>query len=268
MKDKKIAIVSGGGRLPFLVVNDLHNQGYDIFVVGLKDLCDRTMNPDLWLRLGQVGTALKELKKRNIKQIFFIGAMSVPDFSKLRPDLLTIKILAKILLHQNGDDSLLRALIKEIELLGFTYVTPQKLCPSLTFSPGIQTRTKPSKDDLKDIERGIVVSKTIGKLDIGHSVVVHHRVLAIEAIEGTQRMLKRVIELRKDYKKRGGILAKMLKPNQDLRVDIPAIGVDTIKDIINAKLNGIVIDAHNCWAIDKEELIAIANKNKIFIVAK
>jgi UDP-2,3-diacylglucosamine hydrolase len=268
MTDKRLALVAGAHQLPFLVLEDLKKQGYEVFVIGIKNFCDSKLKPDMWMRLGGIGPVMRELKKRKIKKIAMVGALGHPNLSDIRPDITAIKILARIAIHQKGYDSMLAALNAEIEKLGFSVVAAQHLCPSLTFSVGIQTRTKPTKADIVDMERGIEVSKAIGKLDVGQSVVVHKQVLAIEAAEGTEKMLARVVDLRRSYKKFGGVLAKMVKPNQDLRADIPAIGVNTVNDVADAKLNGIVVDAKNCWAIDKEKLIKTANMRGIFIVAK
>ncbi|MDR3208332.1 MAG: UDP-2,3-diacylglucosamine diphosphatase LpxI [Rickettsiales bacterium] len=268
IRNQKIALVAGAMRLPFLVAEDLRRQGYDVFAIGIKNFCNPALKPDLWIRLGAAGTALKELKKRKIQKITMVGALGHPNLSDIRPDFASIGILARVIRNQKGYDSMLAALIAEIEKLGFSVVAAQKLCPSLTFGKGVQTRRKPTKDDLKDIGRGTEVSKAIGKLDIGQSVVVHGQVMAVEAAEGTAKMLSRVFDLQRGYKKRGGVLVKLVKPGQDLRADIPAIGAQTVIDAADAKLNGIVVDSKNCWAIDKDEIIRIANKRKIFIVAE
>ncbi|MBR5354572.1 MAG: LpxI family protein, partial [Alphaproteobacteria bacterium] len=113
----------------------------------------------------------------------------------------------------------------------------------------------------------IQVSHTIGREDIGASVVVDKQVFAVEAAEGTARMLQRVVEMRKNKRKSSGVFAKMTKPDQDLRIDIPAIGVDTIHAVKDAKLNGIIVNAKTCFVIDKPAVIETANKLKIFIKA-
>lgn len=266
--DRKIAVVAGAHRLPFLVADDLRAQGYDVFIIGLKNFCDPALNPDLWIRLGAAGTAFREAKKRGIKNLVMVGAIGHPNLTDIIPDFTAIKIVSRVRRNQNGYDSMLTALFSEIEKFGFKVLAGQDLCPSLTFSSGAQTKTKPNKKDAKDIERAINVSKVIGKLDIGQSVVVSGQVLAVEAAEGTKKMLERVIDIRHGYKKCGGVLAKMIKPGQDLRADIPAIGVETINAIADAKLSGIVVDSKNCWAIDKDEIIKTANKRKVFIIAK
>jgi DUF1009 family protein len=219
------------------------------------------------IRLGGGGAAAKECKRRGIETFCFAGAIGHPKLTDLRPDLWSISILAKVLKNQNGYDSMARALIAGIEAKGFKVAGAQNLCPNLTFLPGIQTKAKPSRDDLKNIERAVKVSRALGVEDIGSSVVVDKQVLAVEAAEGTANMLKRVIEIRKG-RKDSGVFAKMIKPRQDTRIDTTAIGVDTIKDVAAAGLRGIVVDSKECFAIDREKIIAAANKAKIFIIAK
>lgn len=160
------------------------------------------------------------------------------------------------------------ALNKVLEKRGFKIVAAQDLAPELTFDmAGVQTKTKPSARDKKDIERAIEVSHTIGAADIGASVVVDKQVIAVEAAEGTAKMLERVVTMRHAHKKQTGVFAKMTKPGQDLRIDIPAIGVDTVNAVADANLRGIVVNTKTCFVVDKPAVIATANKRGIFIMA-
>ena len=267
LKDKKIAVVAGRERLPDLVMESLRRSGYEPYLIALKNFYDGALRPDLTVRLGGAGAAIKELKRRGITQIIFIGALGHPNLFDIRPDWASVKILAKIIKNQRGYDSMIATLIAEIEKLGFKILNPQHLCPDLTFGKGVQTKTKPSRADLNDIKRGTEVSGIIGKMDIGQSVVVHNQVLAVEAAEGTERMLSRVIEMRRANKYKGGVMVKLIKPGQDLRIDTTAIGANTIRDLAAARIGGLVIDAKECWVIDMPEAIRLANKHKIFILA-
>lgn len=160
------------------------------------------------------------------------------------------------------------ALNNVLEKQGFEIVAAQDLVPELTFEvAGPQTRAKPSASDRKNIERAIEVSHTIGAADIGASVVVDSQVIAVEAAEGTARMLDRVVDMRKNKRKSSGVFAKMTKPNQDLRIDIPAIGVDTVNAVAAAHLRGIVVNTRTCFVVNKPAVIAQANKLGIFILA-
>lgn len=266
--DKKIALFAGALYLPFLARDALRKNGWEVFVVGLKNFYDEKLNPDLVIRLGNGGAAAKECKKRGIHKLTFVGALGHINLSDIRPDLWSISVLLSVLKHQRGYDSMAVAFTKALEKRGYEVVAAQDVAPELTFEkPGIQTKVKPSKSDARDIERAIQVSHTIGIEDIGASVVVDKQVVAVEAAEGTARMLDRVVEMRKNKKKSGGVFAKMTKPGQDLRIDIPAIGVDTVKAVANAKLHGIIVNAKTCFVIDRDAVIAAANKAKIFIKA-
>jgi len=267
LKDKKIAVIAGALRLPFLVVESLRRQGYQPYVIGLKNFCDPALSPDLWVRLGAAGSAIKALRRHKISQIIMVGALGHPSLSDIRPDFASIKILARIMKNQNGYDSMLVTLLSEIEKLGFKILPPQNLCPDLTFVRGIITQAKPTKSDLSDIQRGIEVSRTIGRMDIGQSAIVHKQVLALEAAEGTAEMLNRVISMRAKNKYKGGVMVKLIKPGQDLRVDITAIGPDTIRDLAAARLHGLIVDAKNCWIIDMPQVLELANRHRIFIQA-
>lgn len=160
------------------------------------------------------------------------------------------------------------ALNKALEARGFEIVAAQDIAPELTFErAGIQTKTKPTARDKRDIDRAIEVSHTIGAADIGASVAVDKQVIAVEAAEGTANMLKRVVEMRKNHKKQSGVFAKMTKPGQDLRIDIPAIGVDTVRAVAAANLRGIVVNARTCFVVDRAAVIRAADQAGIFIMA-
>jgi len=222
----------------------------------------------LVLRIGAGGTAARELRHRGIRKLVFAGALGHINLGDIRPDLWSISVLLSVLKHQRGYDSMAIAFNKALEKRGFEIVAAQDLAPELTFEKaGIQTKTKPSKSDEADIKRAIDVSHIIGEQDIGASVVVDKQVIAVEAAEGTARMLERVVAMRKNKRKTGGVFAKMTKPGQDLRIDIPAIGVDTVHAVANAKLHGIIVNTKTCFVIDRDAVIAAANKAKIFIKA-
>ena len=266
--DKKIAIVAGALRLPFLVRDALRARGWDVFTIGLKNFYDPNLNPDMVIRIGGAGAAIHAARRRGIHNVTFVGAIGHPNLSDLRPDLWTFFALIKILKNQRGYDSMAVALNKIMADAGFNVVAAQDLAPELTFEkPGVLTRIKPSNADKKNIERAVDVSHTIGAADIGASVVVDNQVIAVEAAEGTAKMLERVVEMRRNKKKNSGVFAKMTKPGQDLRIDIPAIGVDTVNAVANAKLNGIVVNTKTCFVVDKEIVIKTANERGIFIMA-
>ena len=261
-------MVAGALDLPFFTRDALRRAGWDVFVVGLKNFVNPDLKPDMVVRLGGAGRAIREFKRRKIKKLVFVGSLGHPNLTDLRPDLWTFITLMKIMKHQRGYDSMAVALNSVLEKQGFEIVAAQDLAPELAFeNAGVQTKTKPSADDNKNIERAIDVSHTIGKADIGASVVVDKQVIAVEAAEGTAKMLERVVAMRKNKRKASGVFAKMTKPGQDLRIDIPAIGVDTVNAVADAHLRGIVVNTKTCFVVNKPAVIAQANKRGIFILA-
>ena len=266
--DKKIALIAGALDLPFFTRDALRRAGWDVFIVGLKNFVNPDLGPDMVVRLGGAGRAIREFKRRGIKKLTFVGALGHPNFSDLRPDLWTFMTLLKIMKHQRGYDSMAVALNSVLEKQGFEILAAQDLAPELAFeNAGVQTKARPTKSDMKNIERAIDVSHTIGVADIGASVVVDSQVIAVEAAEGTARMLDRVIDMRRHKKKASGVFAKMTKPGQDLRIDIPAIGVDTVNAVASAHLRGIVVNTKTCFVVNKPAVIQRANELKIFILA-
>lgn len=266
--DKKIALVAGALDLPFFTRDALRRAGWDVFIVGLKNFCDPRLEPDMVVRLGGGGRAIREFRRRGIRRLVFVGSLGHPNLSDLRPDLWTFFTLLKIMKHQRGYDSMAVALNTVLEKQGFEIVAAQDLAPELAFeTAGVQTRAKPSADDKKNIERAIEVSHTIGIADIGASVVVDKQVIAVEAAEGTAKMLERVVDMRAKKRKSSGVFAKMTKPGQDLRIDIPAIGVDTVNAVASAKLRGIVVNTKTCFVVNKPAVIKRANELGIFILA-
>lgn len=266
--DKKIALVAGALDLPFFTRDALRRAGWDVFVVGLKNFYDPRLEPDMVVRLGGAGRAIREFRRRGIRRLVFVGSLGHPNLSDLRPDLWTFFTLLKIMKHQRGYDSMAVALNNVLEKQGFEIVAAQDLAPELAFEKaGVQTRAKPSAEDKKNIERAIEVSHTIGIADIGASVVVDKQVIAVEAAEGTAKMLERVVAMREKKRKASGVFAKMTKPGQDLRIDIPAIGVDTVNAVASAKLRGIVVNTKTCFVVNKPAVIKRANELGIFILA-
>ena len=266
--DKKIALIAGALDLPFFTRDALRRAGWDVCVIGLKNFYDPKLNPDIVMRLGGAWPAVREARRRGIKKLTFVGALGHPNLSDVRPDLWSVGLLISILKHQRGYDSMAVALNKALEKRGFEIVAAQDVAPELTFQKaGVQTKVKPTSRDKKDIERAVDVSHTIGAADIGASVVVDKQVIAVEAAEGTAKMLDRVVGMRKQHKRNSGVFAKMTKPGQDLRIDIPAIGVDTVNAVAAAKLRGIVVNTKTCFVVDKDAVIKRANEKKIFIIA-
>ena len=194
-----------------------------------------------------------------------IGTIRRPSFSDLVPDLRTAAFFAKLGMKSLGDDGILRALVKEIEAEKMRVVGIHEVLPQLLVKEGILTKQKPDKQALVDISRGIEVGYELGRLDVGQSTIVQQGlVLGVEGIEGTDELIKRC----SSYKRKGSapILVKLRKPQQDMRIDLPTIGLTTIENMHKSGLKGIAIHAGNALIVDEQKVIELANKYQMFIV--
>jgi DUF1009 family protein len=179
------------------------------------------------------------------------------------PDLRAIKILASV--PDRKDDTIMNAIVKEIESEGIIVMDQTELIKPLLPKPGVLTKRQPTPEELADMEFGFEMAKAIGGLDIGQTVVVKNRaVMAVEAIEGTDACI-----LRGGFLGKGGVIvAKTAKPSQDQRFDIPGFGTKTMESMIHAGATGIVIEAGNTLVVDREKTIAMADAHNITILVK
>ncbi|MBE6451669.1 MAG: LpxI family protein [Alphaproteobacteria bacterium] len=266
---RKLGIIAGGGSIPKMLIDYVKSNQIPYFVLAIEGNSDRahfdeTVNHK-WIRIGQAGTGFKFLKDENVQDVVMIGTIHRPTLQELVPDLRTAAFFAKIGLKALGDDGILRALVKEIESENIKVVGVHEVMPELLTKEGLLTKTKPDKQALADIKRGVEVDLTLGALDVGQSVVVQQGlVLGVEGIEGTDMLIKRC----KDYARKGagGVLVKLRKPNQDMRIDLPTIGVKTIENAHKSGLRGVAVHAGNALIVNEQEVIKLANKYKMFVI--
>lgn len=216
---------------------------------------------------GAIEKFLEILRKNQIKNLIFIGAVNKPNFSDLKVDKTGTILLAKILASKIlGDDAVLRAVIKFFEKQGLKILKIEDLLDCVISTKSTLTEVKPSKESLEDIKIGIDAIRHFSKFDVGQSVVVAQKqIIAIEAIEGTDEMIRRCKDLRIDYKE-SAILIKLKKRNQSAKADLPTIGVATIKNCFEAGIKGIAIQANSTLVLDKQEVIRVANELRLFLV--
>ena len=266
---RKLGIIAGGGSIPKLLIDYIKSKQIPHFVLAVEGNADRahfdeTVNHK-WIRIGQAGTGFKLLKDEEVQDVVMIGTIHRPTLQELVPDFRTTAFFAKLGLRALGDDGILRALVKEIESENIKVVGVHEIMPDLLTKEGLLTKIKPDKQALADIKRGIEVDLTLGKLDIGQSVIVQQGlVLGVEGIEGTDELIKRC----KNYARKGagGVLVKLRKPNQDMRIDLPTIGIDTVENAHKSGLRGIAVHAGNALIVDEEKVIKLANKYKMFVI--
>ena len=267
-----IGLIAGGGDLPKHVVQAAQQDGHDVSVIVLKGFADTSDFIDgKALGIAEFGKMTKALKKAKATHVCFAGIVKRPDFKKLKPDLKAMFHMGgAVKAAKQGDDALMRYLLELFEKEGFEVIAPQDVCQSLLLPQGILGATALKETHKEDAKTACEIASKIGALDIGQGAVVCQGVvLAVEAQEGTDAMLKRVSELpaeiRGTVSERKGVLAKMVKPTQETRVDLPTIGPATIENAAAAGLAGIVAESGRAFIIDRDEVIALADAAGIFI---
>ena len=265
----KLGIVAGSTDLPRLLIKSCQKQGRDFFVVALEGAAtDETVEgvPHEWVRLGAIGKALSTFKAQGCEELIMAGKVERPKLSNLRPDLKATKLLAKLgssLLK--GDDELLRTIVDFLEAEGFKVVGVQDVAEDLVTPEGLISTIYPDKRAQSDIEYGAKIAKGIGALDIGQSVIIHgNYVLGVEASEGTAELIRRCADYRRDEK--GGVLVKVKKPDQEDRVDLPTIGLQTIDQVADAGFAGIAAEAGGSLMLDRRAIAKRADELGVFVI--
>lgn len=263
-----IGILAGGGALPRLLVSAARAQERPVFVLALEGYTDAETVEGVahaWVRLGALGEAFRLLKEAGVAEVAFAGAMKRPSLSNLRPDARGAAFLAKIGMQALGDDGLLRAISAEFQAEGLRLVGAHEVLADILAREGAYGTLCPSTEDEADIARGFEVAKGLGALDVGQGAVVQQgMVLAVEGAEGTDRMLARSGDLRREG--RGGVLVKVCKPGQDRRLDLPTVGVATVEAAAAAGLAGIAVEAGSALVIDARAMAARADELGLFVV--
>ncbi len=269
---RKLGIIAGGGEIPAMLIKHCIATERPFFVLAIKGNADENLIIDIdpnishkFIRIGEAGTGFKLLKEKHCEDVVMIGTIKRPTLGDLVPDLTTTKFFMKLGMKSKGDDGMLRSLIKDLESDGFTVRGIHEVLPEILMSKGIITKTKPNRDDIEDIKKGVELATAICKLDVGQSVVIQNGLaLGLEAIEGTDELIRRCFS----YKRKGKspILVKIRKPEQDVRADLPTIGVKTIEVAHNSGFKGIAVHENNSLIINKEEIVKLANKYKMFII--
>ncbi len=265
---RKIGLIAGSGDLPQTVVAQALSAGEDIFVVALKGFATPSdFDTDAAVYgFGEIGGLIKRFKKEGCTHVSFAGKVERPEFSNIKPDLKGLSLLPKIVKAAGkGDDALLKFIISVFEKEGFEILAPQDICNSSLMERGVLGSVSPDKDMRADIDKAMHIAAVVGAEDIGQGAVVHKGlVLAVEAQEGTDNMLKRVAELPSAI--RGGVLAKRLKPGQESRIDLPTIGARTIELAARAGLSGIALEAGKAFVMDREKVRALADGAGLFVI--
>ena len=264
----KLGILAGGGRLPGLLIEACRRSGRDFFVLAFSGQADPDVigdAPQEWVRMGAAGKGFATLHENGVEEIVLAGRVKRPTLTDLRPDLTTIRFFARLGIKGVGDDGLLRALIDDLEERGFKVIGADQVLPSLKAEAGPLGVHKPDSQAEADIARGVAVLGALGDADVGQAAIVQQGiVLGLEAVEGTDALLRRCAALKRDGP--GGVLIKLSKAKQETRVDLPTIGPDTISAAAEAGLRGIAIEAGATIVLDPVELARAADEAGLFVI--
>jgi len=263
----RVGIIAGNGRFPILLAKEITKKGDIPVIAALKEEADpqlETLSQSFqWLALGKLQQIINYFKNENVTSVIMAGQVKHHKlFAGLSLDLRAIKLLAGLV--NKKADSILSAVANELQKDGITLLPSHTYLQQLLAAKGQLSGEKITGKELLDAEFGFNTAKQIGAIDIGQTVVVKDKtVVAVEAMEGTDECIKRAASLAGE----GFVVVKVSKPNQDMRFDIPVIGINTIKTLSEAKAGIIVIEAGATLMIDKEEVIAMANEKGIKIYA-
>jgi len=268
-----IGLVLGETQLGSLIIKKLKLLKIKFIIIDISENKIFIKNKNSFqLSIGQLGKAISILKKHGCKKIIFAGRVRKPNFSKTKFDFRALYYLPRIVRgSKKGDASILKIIIKIFKKEGFKIINSTFFNPELLLKKGNYTNIKPNILNKKDILKGKNIITDLSSNNIGQGVVVRKgHVIAIEGPEGTDAMLNRADTLLKRFystHKREGILLKFPKKNQDLRIDLPTVGIKTIVKCVKIGLKGVVVKGKQNIFLDRSKCISLANKKKMFICA-
>jgi DUF1009 family protein len=264
----RIGLIAGSGQFPIIFSKAAKKKGYAVYAVAYH----HETHPNLgdyvdaieWMYLGQIKRLIRFFRKNDVREAVMMGAIrKTRMFTDVKPDMAAISIIAKM--RNTHDDGLLSTFARVLEQEGIWIKASTFLIPELLAHEGCWTKRKPSRSEKADIELGWRLAKEIGRLDIGQCIVVGGgSVLAVEAIEGTDATIQRGGKLGNG----NAVVVKVCKPDQDTRFDIPAVGIQTILIMHEAGARALVVEAGKTIVFNHDEMIDLANKFDITVLAR
>ncbi|HUG20017.1 MAG TPA: UDP-2,3-diacylglucosamine diphosphatase LpxI [Planctomycetaceae bacterium] len=272
---RRIGLLAGAGSFPIEFARAARRQGYQVIAVAptgmvseeLREYCE-------YMHVGslaRIGKAISVFKRKQVKEIVMAGKIEKKVmlnpwvwFQHL-PDWRAVHMMWKYARRDRKDDTLLLAVIQEFARDGLHFQSALKFCPELLVSHGFLTKRHPSSSQWKDINFAWEIAKEMGRLDVGQSIAVSERaVIAVEAIEGTDECIRRAGTL---CRKGGFTVVKVAKPQQDMRFDVPTIGIQTIQTMREAGARVLAIESERTIVLDQDEVVQLADKVGIAIVS-
>jgi len=262
-----IGLIFGETYFPIQILKKVKKKHLKYLIIDLTNGKFKKNKHSYKVSIGQFGKIIKILKYNNCKKVLFAGKVKKPNFSKLKLDFKGLYYIPRIIKSTKlGDAAILKEIIKILKQERINTVSSLTFNPELTLKKGNYSRVKPNKEDKIDIKKAITTLSRLGKYNFSQGAVVRNRkVVAIEGRGGTQKMLKKC-KIKKFRNK--GVLVKFPKKKQDLRIDLPAMGLKTLTQCKSAGLKGIVLKSNQNVFLERKKCIRFANKNKMFIVVK
>jgi len=272
-KERRLAILAGGGGLPREIADSAASHGLPVSIVAIDGEADADFGPHpvTVVNWGQIGAMIRALKAARATDLVIVGRVHRPELKGLKPDFGLFRYLAKIvrIVAAGGDDSVLRRVVRFFEQQGIKVIGPGEAVPELLVGDGPLGARTPAPEERADVAKGFELIRALGAYDIGQSVIVSRgRIEAIEGAEGTDRMIARAGWQRTAAGGIGahsGVLVKRSKPGQDLRVDMPAIGPATVDAAAGSGLAGIAVEAGKVLVAARAETVRRADETDIFV---
>jgi hypothetical protein len=243
--------------------------GHEVVVIAIKEETFPELEQNAkvlhWLSLGQLGKLIRILKEAGVKQAIMAGQVKHKQiFSSVVPDVQMMKLMASLVLRNT--DSLIGAVADFMAKEGITLLSSTQFLTPIMATPGCMTPRSPNAEEMADIAYGLAAAREIARLDIGQTVVVKDRaIIAVEAMEGTDAAIRRAAGI---CKRPGMSVVKVSKPRQDMRFDVPVIGLQTIAAMKECGATAISVDAGKTLLLDKEQLLEMANQASVAIVGQ
>jgi DUF1009 family protein len=272
--EKKVAetqgwgLIAGNGKFPFLVLEAARSQGIEMTVIAIQEETfpeiEQAAKRVHWVSLGELSRAIGLMQAEGVRQVVMAGQVKHNKiFSSIKPDWRLAKLLLS--LPVKNTDSLIGAVARVLEDEGIRLVDSTVFLQPLLPEPGVLTRRVPNAEEAADFAYGQRIARAIAAMDIGQTVVVSHRAcVAVEAMEGTDATIERAARIAAG---KPLVVVKVSKPNQDMRFDVPVVGLPTVEVMKRSNATALAIDAHKTLLLDREELIAAADAAGIAIQA-
>ena len=263
----KFGLIAGNGKFPFMVLEGARQSGATVAVAAIHEETDPAIvelaGTVKWVGIGQLGKMIRFFKDEGVEKAIMAGQVKhVQIFSRAIPDARMLKVLLK--LPRRNTDSLIGAIANELQSEGIELIDSTHFLQDHLPKPGVLTRRKPDKREQEDVDYGLEIAREIALLDLGQTIVVRGKAcVAIEAMEGTDETIRRAGNLVNKHL----TVVKLAKPNQDMRFDVPVVGVPTLQMMVESGATCLCITAGKTLMFDRDEMIAFANEKKIAIVA-